>query len=137
MRKMLWLRELCSFMSVTQCNIRGSWVRVKTVWHNVKIIALYISYVWFKMWSIILVTATWRLDFPSSITSMTSSGLDTKRSVQPWQWNSIKRHKTSRKCLLHAWWLKNTVLYCVLAFLPWQMAPCSYLHGQPGWFWKL
>lgn len=31
-----------------------------------------------------LVTATWRLDLPSSITSMTSSGLETKRSVHPW-----------------------------------------------------
>lgn len=30
-----------------------------------------------------LVTATWRLAFPSSITSITSSGLVTKRSVQP------------------------------------------------------
>lgn len=32
-----------------------------------------------------LVTATWRLDLPSSITSMTSSGLETKRSVHPWE----------------------------------------------------
>lgn len=31
-----------------------------------------------------LVTATWRLAFPSSITSITSSGLVTNRSVQPW-----------------------------------------------------
>lgn len=88
-----------------------------------------------REWGIVshsLVTATWRLDLPSSITSMTSSGLDTKRSVQPWQWNSIKRHV----CFMPGDY-KNTVLYCVLSFLPWQMAPCSYLHGQPGWFWKL
>lgn len=31
-----------------------------------------------------LVTATWRFAFPSSITSITSSGLVTNRSVQPW-----------------------------------------------------
>lgn len=31
----------------------------------------------------LLVTATWRFDFPSSMVSITSSGLHTKRSVQP------------------------------------------------------
>lgn len=31
-----------------------------------------------------LVTATCRLAFPSSMTSRTSSGLDTNLSVQPW-----------------------------------------------------
>ena len=31
----------------------------------------------------VLVTATWRFAFPSSITSMTSSGLDTNLSVAP------------------------------------------------------
>lgn len=33
----------------------------------------------------VLVTATCRLALPSSMTSITSSGLDTKRSVQPWE----------------------------------------------------
>lgn len=32
----------------------------------------------------LLVTATWRLAFPSSIISMTSSGLDTNLSLAPW-----------------------------------------------------
>ena len=32
----------------------------------------------------LLVTATWRLAFPSSMASMTSSGLDTNLSVAPY-----------------------------------------------------
>ena len=41
----------------------------------------------------LLVTATWRLDLPSSMTSMTSSGLETKRSVQPYITRAGKRRR--------------------------------------------
>lgn len=44
----------------------------------------------------LLVTATCLFAFPSSITSITSSGLETKRSVQPWQWNTHQQNISSR-----------------------------------------
>lgn len=54
-----------------------------------------------------LVTATCLLALPSSMTSMTSSGLDTKRSVQPWQeahavgWSSRKWAGPGLRTYLH------------------------------------
>ena len=48
----------------------------------------------------LLVTATWRFALPSSITSMTSSGLDTNRSVHPCKTAraslSLKNQKATR-----------------------------------------
>ena len=48
----------------------------------------FLAFLHWKGWKLegnLLVTATCLLDFPSSITSITSSGLETKRSVAPWK----------------------------------------------------
>lgn len=70
-----------------------------------------------------LVTATCLLAFPSSMTSMTSSGLDTKRSVQPWQeedavWGQSQLQICGRPWRRH---------------VPSRKEPCSCLRGQRGW----
>lgn len=85
-----------------------------------------------------LVTATWRLALPSSITSITSSGLETKRSVHPWG----HRATGSSLCRRNVWML----LSCRAAELqllsraethrsntPWQTAPGSCPRAQTGW----
>ena len=77
-----------------QAPTRGMFVVLLVTFGNLKkkkiYIYIYISVIYIfiylnKKGSHLLVTATWRLDFPSSITSMTSSGLDTNRSVHPYR----------------------------------------------------
>lgn len=138
-RKMLWLRELCSFMSKEQSDdrmrgggrkgetlIQTSYLKchsfffpnrvVKQDVHITHFSPLHLIMVLLYQWKMSdmtpltvwvsehqedqqrdsLVTATWRLAFPSSITSITSSGLVTKRSVQP-----LVRDRHTHTFILH------------------------------------
>lgn len=82
-------------------------------------------------WFNSLVTATWRFDLPSSITSMTSSGLETKRSVQPWNTRRQRGEGEKDECRCCKWTTQHK---------PSQRAPCSYPRGRTSWslsLWRI